>query len=531
MEAILEYIIEWCIYLAVLYIPFTLLLRRENLATFNRWLLICIIAISAILPAIEIRIPVVKEIETIEERIAYPSTVASYDGYEATGTASDDINGTKGERPQFTAILKEKLQDPRTYSYIYIIGVILSATFAVRGIIGIRRRIMYGTLWREKRGRMTIHCHANEIEPFSWFGEVAISERDYNECGHEILLHEEGHIRRHHSWDMLFIRCVKALQWFNPFVYMLANDMREIHEYEADSYVLSRYNDAKAYQLLILKKATAKEKLGLANSFNNSNVRHRIEMMVRGKANKARSFKAIYMLPIIAVCIAASAKPEYIYNYTAPQHTASAETESHAMAFPEEEVIAGNNGTYGENSVIEPTQPIPGTGVEEKGMCEIETVQSAGHSETISRVTALAAEQVTATLPIGQPQATRTVCEYIDITAYTGNTSSDGCNVLKCNSSVIFVCGKNGKAHEIRNTGNSIVLEGGECSGSKLLSELNEHFTAAVKDYVATRLWQPAIIDGKEVETYIEAHIIFHKGDAGHASIGNTLMVGSTLIE
>ena len=51
MTTILIYILKWALGLAMLYIPFALLLRKETFATFNRWLLIGIIAASAILPA------------------------------------------------------------------------------------------------------------------------------------------------------------------------------------------------------------------------------------------------------------------------------------------------------------------------------------------------------------------------------------------------------------------------------------------------------------------------------------------------
>ena len=62
MTTVIIYILKWALGLAMLYIPFALLLRKETFATFNRWLLMGIIAASAILPAIAITYPVEVEI-------------------------------------------------------------------------------------------------------------------------------------------------------------------------------------------------------------------------------------------------------------------------------------------------------------------------------------------------------------------------------------------------------------------------------------------------------------------------------------
>ena len=52
MVSALTYILKWALALAVLYLPFALLLRNETFATLNRRLLLCIIIVSALLPSI-----------------------------------------------------------------------------------------------------------------------------------------------------------------------------------------------------------------------------------------------------------------------------------------------------------------------------------------------------------------------------------------------------------------------------------------------------------------------------------------------
>lgn len=43
------------------------------------------------------------------------------------------------------------------------------------------------------------------------------------------------HIRQLHSYDNILIELFLALFWFNPFMWLLKNAMRDTHEYLADS--------------------------------------------------------------------------------------------------------------------------------------------------------------------------------------------------------------------------------------------------------------------------------------------------------
>ena len=222
MSTFFIYILKWALCLALLYIPFALLLRKETFATFNRWLLIGLIAVSGILPVVTITFPVeveiVKAITTAEDTITGGELPAYVN---ATGTVAAPAE----EGFDWKALLTME-----ALSVVYLIGLaialILRTVEIARIIIGIKR----GTTFCGKHNGMTLHCHTGETAPFSWFGHVVMSQSDYEECGSEIMLHEEGHCRNGHSWDMLMLGIVKSLQWFNPFAYMLANDMKDIHD-------------------------------------------------------------------------------------------------------------------------------------------------------------------------------------------------------------------------------------------------------------------------------------------------------------
>ena len=50
---------------------------------------------------------------------------------------------------------------------------------------------------------VTLVVHHHEIAPFSWMKYIVISQKDLEENGREILIHEMAHIHHRHSIDLL----------------------------------------------------------------------------------------------------------------------------------------------------------------------------------------------------------------------------------------------------------------------------------------------------------------------------------------
>ena len=131
------------------------------------------------------------------------------------------------------------------------------------------------------------------------------------ESGAEILAHEQAHIRAYHSLDMWFAGCCAVLHWFNPAVWLLKQELQNVHEYEADESVIAHGVDAKHYQLLLIKKAVGAQRFtSMANSFDHSKLKKRITMMLKQKSNPWARLKFLYVLPLAAVAVAAFARPE-----------------------------------------------------------------------------------------------------------------------------------------------------------------------------------------------------------------------------
>ena len=484
MTAILTYILKWSLGLAVLYLPFALLLRKETFATLNRRLLLCIIIASALLPCITVSYPV---------EIELPSQS------HATATVNDTVTSYSAKPIATTASIKGIITS-RNIFILYSVGVIVSALLFTTSLIRAMRRLRRGAIWVDRQKRMTVYCHAGNTAPFSLFHNVVISQSDYDECGKEILLHEEGHIRHGHSYDMLLISIVKSLQWFNPFIYLLANDIKEIHEYEADRYVLQRNGNTQAYQMLILKKAVGNIPFPLANSFSQSCVRKRIKMMSRKQSSSGKRCIWLYLLPVSAAYIGAFAQPEYIYT-TLPKAAEPNTTQQQQPAKSEE-------------TALQPTICMPATG---KATIAYINTATRRLPKEIARIELPAFEE--------ELLITDSYCEYIDLENSIAAEALRACGIRKCDIKVNFTTGKDGKPGNMSIASCNVTAPGNTTPAD--IEQIKATAAATAIGHIAGKQWYA------ERKTRYNAHIIYHYGPSMEITGNNSnlpLMAGATAI-
>ena len=292
MGAFFVYILKSSLCLAVFYLFYRLLLSKETFHRCNRIALLSIILLSYILPLTAITTSqhtmVSTAVTTVEDLLIM---------YE------QNVVPNQGLQPEYGFPWQE----------ILIICYVAGAIFFILCHLWSLGRMLYFIRHNQREqlpdGTLLI-IHSCNFAPFSWMKYIVISQADLKENGHDILLHEQAHIRNHHSWDLLLVEVCSWLQWFNPAIWLLKQELQNIHEYEADEEVLRQGIDARQYQMLLIKKAVGARLYSIANSFNHSSLKKRITMMIRKKSNPWARAKYLYVLPLAAVTVAAFARPE-----------------------------------------------------------------------------------------------------------------------------------------------------------------------------------------------------------------------------
>lgn len=301
MGALLLYILKSTICLILFYLGFKALLSNDTFFRFNRWVLLVGIATCMLLPAIKIQtsepLLIQQPIIHLEKMIAGEETVVTY------------LSDNNPEVDMIPVVTPAKMIDwGQIIALLYWAGFIFCL---MTTLLSFRKMFVLIRSGRKlQQGRYTLILVPSCVSPFSWGRYIILSEEDYEKHPDEILTHEMMHLKSHHSIDLLFMECILWLHWFNPAIWLLKRELKDIHEYQADKGVLTLGVDATKYQLLLVKKAVGSSLYTLANSFNHSKIKKRITMMLKGKSNNWARLKLLLLVPVGLIVLNAFARPE-----------------------------------------------------------------------------------------------------------------------------------------------------------------------------------------------------------------------------
>ena len=283
MIEFLIYDLKVAVLLAVFYMFYRLMLARETFHHVNRIVLLLTAVASFVLPLCVI---------TIHETV-----VVQRAAHVAVGSFQVDAIGEESAMPLWQIVLP----------VLFIIGMVTTLVRILLSLFRIIRIIRHSELHPQTDGTTICVTGNASLAPFSWMHYIVMNRSDYKISDAAILAHERGHIRLHHSWDLLLVDSLTALQWFNPAMWMLRSDLRAIHEYEADAAVLSQGINARQYQYLLITKAVG---------FGGKN---RINMMLHTKSNRRSLLKLLALLPIVGIALAVNAEKVVDVRYDEPQ--------------------------------------------------------------------------------------------------------------------------------------------------------------------------------------------------------------------
>lgn len=279
MGEILAYSIQSAVFMTGLYLIYKWLLSSETFHAFNRGVILAIYAISLIAPAL---LPV-------PEQAAEP----------AINATTADIPALMIPISESDAIVSSGSIWLTSALYLYIAGIAVMTArlfytgIRIAGLIRSGEKITTDTF-------TIVITGDSRIAPFSWGHYIVMNRDDYSSSENAITIHEAKHIACRHWLDLLLAETVLAFNWFSPAAWLLKEEMRTVHEYQADMAVIKSGSDARSYQMLLIKKAVGAKFPSLANSLNHSKLKKRITMMLQSRSHKRNAWRALAMAPVFA---------------------------------------------------------------------------------------------------------------------------------------------------------------------------------------------------------------------------------------
>ena len=190
---------------------------------------------------------------------------------------------------------------------IYWVGVAVLSLRLVWQLFSIIRLAVISR--KQEVEGITVHLLRGEGSPFSFFRWVFMypSTLEGKQL-HEVMVHECTHVSGLHSLDTLFSELFSIACWFNPFAWLMKQEVRMNLEYLADESVLSDGNARKSYQyhLLGLAYRQPNESTKIANNFNLLPLKKRIKMMNKRRTSEIGKAKYLLFAPLAGALLMVS---------------------------------------------------------------------------------------------------------------------------------------------------------------------------------------------------------------------------------
>ncbi|MBW4890733.1 TonB family protein [Mucilaginibacter sp. HMF5004] len=307
---LMRYLLEANLYLVTFYLLYLLLLQKETYYQLSRVYLLTASTLAFIIPLVQLGF-LKPHNDTVATVIAAPGniTISNVQAIQQVAIAP--------QVPTWSVT-----------DYLFMVYVIITIGFIINLSIKIFRLVMLSK-------KNTIHATTDfklvEIESenaaFSFFSYLFIDTKLASSS--TIIQHEQVHIRQKHSWDIIYLELIKIVNWFNPFVYLLQNSIKELHEFIADEQTAQLENSNDTYADFLISNAYGMAQGALTNSFSGkSMLRKRITMLYQKRSGKMAVLKYMLALPLIGglLCLSTMAFTDKSYGIVdiLPQHKQAA---------------------------------------------------------------------------------------------------------------------------------------------------------------------------------------------------------------
>nr|WP_298427305.1 M56 family metallopeptidase [uncultured Kordia sp.] len=285
------YLLESSAILAVFYVLYIVVMKKETFFSLNRFFLMGIVVFSLLLPLMSFDISqgnVAVIDNSVEEfsklRMSYYETMETWEYEVYTPPTSLDNTTT-------TKVIESSPVDWMHIVFMFIISIyIIGVLFCLSRLFLTFRKLREMILKHPhiQIDGVTVVSVSHPIAPFSFLKYAFVYEGNIDKVElNQIIAHEKTHIEQKHSVDLIFVQFLATFLWFNPLIWKLINSLKTIHEYIADKKIIKAGYSLVDYQTLLLRQLVSNNSYGLVHNFNLSFIKKRITMM---KSNKSGFF-------------------------------------------------------------------------------------------------------------------------------------------------------------------------------------------------------------------------------------------------
>lgn len=289
MEPFLYYLLRASFLILLMYGFYKFFVSGNTLHASNRLVLLFSVAIIVVLPLFHF--------DLFPEKISNSGQTVEMGDFSSF-TVTNVENGVT--QPVFPWM--------KVLTVIYFGGLLL---FVGRYLVGLWQIISIIRQSERVRGEdHAVLCVTDRtVSPFSWMKYIVLCRADYESFDKAIIEHEEAHIRLRHSVDMLVFDLFTVVFWFNPFAWLLRDEIKSVHEYQADDEVINKGIDLRQYQILLIRKCVGEYKFAIANNFRQRDLQKRMMMMKKSKNEKKKRWNYALALPVMLLGIVVLAVP------------------------------------------------------------------------------------------------------------------------------------------------------------------------------------------------------------------------------
>lgn len=275
----MEYLLKASAVIALFYVCFYVLLKKETFFTANRWFLIFGLITAIVFPFIVIPIEVMIQ----------PAAIPEQNFIITEGFSQEQIQNQTVPPFDWTRLI------PLAYA-LGVLAFFIQFLCQFGSLVFLLLRNS-----KQKHGFYTYVIIKNKVAPFSFFKWIFYNPESYSDEELQLMLnHEKVHANQLHSIDLIITQLACVVFWANPLIWLYRKEVRQNLEYIADQNTQDQTKAQKEYQLLLLKTSVANHHISLSTPFYNSLIKERIIMLNKSRSNRKKQWRYLLIVPLLA---------------------------------------------------------------------------------------------------------------------------------------------------------------------------------------------------------------------------------------